>query len=221
MGSEDLFHKRKARSANKLVRTKEKRASYDRILIVCEGEKTEPHYLDELINYYKLNTANVEVDGNCASAPSKIVAYALKRYQQEKNKRDPFDKVYCVFDKDAHASYDAAQQTIAKSQPKNVFQAITSVPCFEYWLLLHYQYTDQPFHATGKKSSCDNLINELKIFLPNYKKADKGIYAQLMHETSQAIAYSKRAAQQAKRTTMDNPSTMMHVLVEYLQNLAS
>jgi hypothetical protein len=43
MGSEDLFHKRKARSANKLARKKANRASYDRILIVCEGEKTEPH----------------------------------------------------------------------------------------------------------------------------------------------------------------------------------
>ncbi|MBE8232515.1 MAG: hypothetical protein HAW67_02180 [Endozoicomonadaceae bacterium] len=36
MGSEDLFHKRKARSANKLARKKAKRASYDRVLIVCD-----------------------------------------------------------------------------------------------------------------------------------------------------------------------------------------
>ncbi|MBE8232514.1 MAG: RloB domain-containing protein [Endozoicomonadaceae bacterium] len=57
--------------------------------------------------------------------------------------------------------------------------------------------------------------------MPTYKKADKGIYAQLMNQTSQAIAYSKRVEQQAGKTTTDNPSTMMHVLVEYLQNLAS
>ena len=44
MGSEDLFHKRKAKAADSLKRRKAKRSSYDKVLIVCEGEKTEPNY---------------------------------------------------------------------------------------------------------------------------------------------------------------------------------
>ena len=44
MGSEDLFHKRKAKSAEQLERRKAKRSPYEKVLIVCEGEKTEPNY---------------------------------------------------------------------------------------------------------------------------------------------------------------------------------
>ena len=39
MGTDDLFHKRKAREAESLRRQAAKRAPYDVVLIVCEGEK--------------------------------------------------------------------------------------------------------------------------------------------------------------------------------------
>ena len=44
MGSDDLFHKRKAKQTRDLKRKKDKRAPYDKVLIVCEGGKTEPNY---------------------------------------------------------------------------------------------------------------------------------------------------------------------------------
>lgn len=220
MGSDDLFHKRKARSAKQLERKQARRDSYDRVLIVCEGAKTEPHYLKEVIDYYQLNSANVEVDGRCGSAPSSIVAYAQQRYITEKNKNDPFDKVYCVFDRDSHTTYKTALRDIAQLSPRDVFQAITSVPCFEYWLLLHYVFTQQPFYAVGKKSGCDQLITELKKYLPDYAKGNTGIYKQIMQQTPQAIAYSERILQQAKQIHSNNPSTMMHLLIQYLQGLA-
>ena len=44
MGSDDLFHKRKARTAELHRRRVARRAPYDRVLIVCEGAKTEPNY---------------------------------------------------------------------------------------------------------------------------------------------------------------------------------
>jgi hypothetical protein len=48
MGSDNLFHKRKVRRAASLRRTAARRDSYDTVLIVCEGEKTEPNYFREL-----------------------------------------------------------------------------------------------------------------------------------------------------------------------------
>jgi len=56
MGSENLFHKRKAKAADRLERRKAKRASYDKVIIVCEGEKTEPNYFNELIDFYEINS---------------------------------------------------------------------------------------------------------------------------------------------------------------------
>lgn len=85
---------RRARQIRELKRNSPKLASYDRVLIVCEGSKTEPNYFRELVDHLKLNTANVEVDGESDSSPRSVVAHAIKRYQDD----DEFDQIYCVFD---------------------------------------------------------------------------------------------------------------------------
>lgn len=221
MGSDDLFHKRKARSAKQLARKKESRASHERALIVCEGSKTEPNYFCELVNSLELNTANVEVDGNCGSSPISVFNYAQKRYLEEKRTGDGFDRVFCVFDKDSHATYEQALRLIGEKKPKDVFKAIVSVPCFEYWLLLHYEFTTRPFEANRDGSVCASLISELKKYLPNYEKGEENIYSELSGQIDQAIAYSKRALDQAEENVTDNPSTYIHELVEYLQDLKS
>jgi hypothetical protein len=102
MGSEDLHHKRKAKKADKLAREKNRRASYDKVLIVCEGEKTEPNYFNELIEHYEINSANVAIDGSCGSSPRSVFKRAEQLYKSEERKGAPFDRVYCVFDKDSH-----------------------------------------------------------------------------------------------------------------------
>ncbi len=219
MGSDDFFHKRKAKTANDLARKKEKRSSYERVLIVCEGEKTEPNYFQELVDCLELNTANVEIDGDCGSNPISVVNYAKHLYQEEKKTGDSFNKVFCVIDKDTHTTYDAALLLINNSKPKGVFEAANSVPCFEYWLLLHFIFTTKAYTANGTKSSCASLISDLKQYLPNYEKGDKDIYSVVAKQTTQAIAYSKRAIDQAIAHVTDNPTTYIHDLVEYLQNL--
>ena len=57
--ADQLFKKRKAKKAAELARKQAARDSYDKVLIVCEGCKTKPNYLKELIKHYKLSTANV------------------------------------------------------------------------------------------------------------------------------------------------------------------
>lgn len=153
MGRENLFHRRKARRERDLARKRARRASYDRVLIVCEGAKTEPNYLRKLVDFFELNTANVEVDGDSDSSPISVVEHSKERYNEEKRTGDAFDRVFCVFDKDSHASYTRALDEVEKAKPKNIFKAITSVPCFEYWLLLHYEFTTKPFVVTGAKSA--------------------------------------------------------------------
>ena len=219
MGSDDLFHKRKAKTQNQLKRKTEKRSSYERVLIVCEGSKTEPNYFNEFIDFLELNSANVEIDGSCDSSPGNIVKYAQARYTEERKTGDRFDKVYCVFDKDTHASYASALETIKSLQPKDTFKAANSVPCFEYWILLHFEYTTKPFTPTGRKSSCYSLIDDLKKYLPDYDKGNADIYCKVSEETQRAIAFSKKSLKEAEKNHTDNPSTYVHELVEYLVNL--
>ena len=80
MAKDNLFHKRKARAAIDLHRRKAKREPYAKVLIVCEGEKTEPYYFNNLKNHHALNNANVEITGESSSSPVGIFQYAQQRY---------------------------------------------------------------------------------------------------------------------------------------------
>ena len=105
MGTDNLFHKRKAKTAKSLQRKSARREAYEKILIVCEGEKTEPNYFEDAREYFCLETVNVEVRGECGSDPVSVVKFAKQRYREEKDAGDAFDKVFCVFDKDGHSNY--------------------------------------------------------------------------------------------------------------------
>ncbi len=102
MGTDNLHHKRKAKQVSRLQRQNAKRKPYDKVLIVCEGEKTEPNYFNELKDHYEINTANIEIDGNCGSSPKSVVNHAINLYTKECDTDNGFDRVYCVFDKDSH-----------------------------------------------------------------------------------------------------------------------
>jgi hypothetical protein len=219
MGTENLFHRRRAKALAGLERNKTRRASYDKVLIVCEGEKTEPNYFNELINFYKLNTANVEIDGTCGSSPKSVFERALKLYQNEKSKGDAFDKVYCVFDKDSHDTYDETLVKISSQKPQKVFHAAISVPCFEYWLLLHFQYTTKPYHATGSSSIGNEVLKDLKYVFPEYAKGSEYIFDKLLDQLEFAKANAQRSLEHGQANHSDNPTTYIHELVNYLQNL--
>ena len=63
------------RSRRKLQRKIAARKPYDRVLIVCEGKKTEPTYFLDLVNRCQLSTANVTVVGD-GYDPRRLVATA-------------------------------------------------------------------------------------------------------------------------------------------------
>ncbi len=219
MGTDNLFHRRKAKGTRELERKKAKRAPYDKVLIVTEGEKTEPQYFKELKNHYRINSANIEIDGSSDSSPESVVEYGKKLYEKERGTDAPFDRVYFVFDKDTHHTYQQALNRIKSLRRKKTFFAINSVPCFEYWLLLHFTYTTEPFRATGKSSAADAVIHKLKKHIPDYEKSITGIFIKLYDHLEQAKKNAELSLGEADKTGTDNPSTRVHDLVIYLQNI--
>ena len=219
MGTDNLFHKRKARKARDLARRKGRRAPYDKVLIVCEGEKTEPHYFNELKDHYGLNSANIEICGDCGSDPLSIIHYAKKRYRAERDAGDAFDKVFCVFDKDTHANYQQGLDEIRRATPKDVYVAITSVPCFEYWLLLHFKYTTRPYGQMEGNSACNQVITDLKEYMPKYTKGNTGIFPELLGQLDFAKKNAEHALQHATNTLTDNPTTKVHEILTFMENI--
>ncbi|HBW5686108.1 TPA: RloB domain-containing protein, partial [Klebsiella pneumoniae] len=100
----------KQRQQRQLERKQNRRASYDRILIVSEGSKTEPNYFREIRTIYRLHTANVEVrPSELGTAPIQVVQYAKELFEKGDRHKDiqprAFEKVCAVFDRDDHDSY--------------------------------------------------------------------------------------------------------------------
>lgn len=219
MGTDDLFRKRKARNTSALKRQREMRESYDKVLIVCEGEKTEPHYITALRDHFSLTQANIEIDPKSDSSPTSVVAYAKECITA--NKTDPYDHVYCVIDRDRHADFQKALNQVAGFRSKDTdLHIIVSNPCFEYWILLHFVYMTKAFGTSGD-SPCQELISsELKKYIPDYAKGDDAIMADLVsNQLGTALANAQRSYDSAVKNSIKNPKTEMHILVEYLKNL--
>ncbi len=224
MGSEDLFHKRKARSGAELQRQKRERARNKRYLIVCEGTKTEPHYFRDLLDDLGIRPHLVRVAPNDGTSPDRIVAHALALYEEDALKGDAFDQVYCVFDRDRHTTFDdAVQRTKDLTTTGKPFVAITSTPCFEVWLLLHFRYSDQPFYPACRKSVCDQVVKALKIEsgFAKYGKGQKGVYGQLKNKLADALTYAERLRRRGAATGSINPATDVDELVKVIQALAT
>ena len=205
---------RRRRTAADYARRGPAREPYDLVLIVCEGEKTEPFYFDGLRVAERLSSANIKVTPADGSDPMSIVEYAERSI-------DDYDRVFCVFDRDGHANYDAAVQRIARSphsRSDRLF-AIPSWPCFELWMLLHFRYSTAAIVAAGGRSSGEMAVRELQRFIPGYQKGRKSTYQDLLPNRTSAMTNATRLQRENAQTRASNPSTRVHELVEYLLNL--
>jgi len=210
------------KSRKLLNRRGPRREPYDRVLIVCEGSKTEPNYLREMISHHQLSSANVQITGDGGSAPSSVVEYAIELFEKDPD----YNSIFCVFDRDEHASYDAAVQRVRDSilirrQGRRRlgvarFEAITSVPCFEYWILLHFQYStaDMPLFA-----DVEPRLRAIPA-LAGYGKDTQGLYAKTHAHLQTALGHADRANQAAIDAGTNNPTTRMPALIRYLLLLA-
>lgn len=219
MASDKLFQKKKFRNEKEFARQKATKAPYETILIVCEDSKSSPNYFNELIKYFRLNTANVIVIPSKGSAPISVVNHSI-----ELARTIPYiDRVACVFDRDNHASYEQAIDKLKSQKPKRssktIYQVIASTPCFELWLLLHFCYTTKSYTYTGKKSAANNLITDLLKELPSYNKTNTNWFNDLIIKINSAIKNAKKLQEHNNKTDSTNPTTNVHELIEYLINL--
>lgn len=191
-----------------------------RILIVCEGEKTEPNYFEDLVAECRLTAADVKICGReCDSAPISVVQYAENLFNEAKPK---FERVYCVIDRDTHGTFDAAMQLVA-TRNKDGFKAVVSYPCFEYWLLLHFKYSRKCYVKTGSRSPGqiaeadlnDEFVKHLKV---EYQKGAKGTYWLLNPMMNVAAKHALKAENDAHQTGERNLSTDVVHLINYLRS---
>ena len=163
------------RRARALQRKMGKRPPYDRVLIVCEGSRTEPLYFNEIRIQNCVPPVHISVmHSQYGTQPIQVVEFAHDKFMETR----AFEWVFAVFDRDDHDTYNAAMQmaqslagALRNDENKKVrFIAVPSVPCFELWLLLHFADIQAYFHR-------DEIIARLRERIPGYSKGAKGIYA--------------------------------------------
>lgn len=215
-------HVQKARD---LRRRAAVRQPYERLLIVCEGEKTEPQYLSEICQEKRLATAHVHVrQGGFGTEPIQVVEFAEHMFRSGDRSKGiearAFDRVFTVFDRDQHRTYHQALAKVAalngrlfNDEHKGVpVHAVASVPCFELWLLLHFEGIQAPLHR-------DEVYERLGTHLPGYEKSQAGHWERTKASFEIAL---RRAAARAKSTNAYNdvePYTDMGDLVYTLLTL--
>lgn len=213
------------RQKKDLQRKQGRRVSHDRILIISEGSKTEPLYFSEIRAHYRLHTASVEVrHSELGTAPIQVVQYAEELFRHgDRHKRiqaKAFEQVYAVFDRDEHESYaealeaaKALDQKLKNDAGKRVrFQAIASIPCFELWLLLHFEDIHAPLHR-------DEVIRRLRQHLPRYEKGVGGSFANTREHLPKALQRAQKLAQCYNAYTSPESFTAIDQLVTTLTDL--
>ncbi|MEA5260613.1 RloB family protein [Arcicella aquatica] len=119
------------------------------ILIVCEGENTEPSYFKQ----FRLSSATIKAVGEGYNTTS-LVNRALQLANKGK-----YEQVWCVFDKDDfnNNSFNDA----IKIAEANRFGVAYSNQSFEYWIILHFED-----HQGGNMPRIDYDIKINKLLKP-------------------------------------------------------
>lgn len=180
-----------------------------RLLVVCEGARTEPDYIDGFARVHRRAIVELKVRKG-AGAPITIVttAKSLRDAGAAKAKNDPneaFDEVWCVFDRDEHPSF---KEAIDMAQANGMGLAVSN-PCFELWLVLHFR--DSP--GERHRHHVQQMLRDN--YLRGYdKKLD---FADVAEGVEQATRRAKRLLADALELGDDpfkNPTTSVYRLTD-------
>lgn len=180
-----------------------------RLLVVCEGRRTEPDYIRGFERHVRNATVEIEIPRDHGD-PKRLVEIAKERSHDARDAarryRDDFlkfDEVWCVFDRDDHERFHDAM-SMARD---NGIELAISNPCVELWLLLHFR------ESPGARHHRD-LTRILRKHLPRYtKRLD---FDDLVGGVSEATARARRLDDDAVEMgeAGRNPTTGFYLLTD-------
>lgn len=223
MGTDDLFKKRREDRKKRQHETKIPKAnSY---LIVTEGERTEPYYFNGLknlivnkiggtVNVVELPSIDIQGKGSSTGKLIEITEQLIKEAKVW------YQNVWIVFDKDDFEDFD---QAIQKGMEKG-YHVAWSNQSFEYWLYLHFYYSDSALHRDEWNEKLDTIFKEYGIGNGIYQKNYEDIYHMVNKNdgVNTAIKHAKRRMADfdgsKEKPSEYDPGTMVYKLVEELKS---
>ena len=137
-----------------------------RVLIVCEGEKTEPNYFRSF-NMMK-NSSGLVYEINCDGGginTMQVVDKAIELKDKAERQGNPYDTVWSVFDRDSFKAADF-DNAIAKAKSHGIGCAWSN-EAFELWYVYHFDARCTAMSRTEYK----NVITQ-RVIAAGYKSAN-------------------------------------------------
>jgi hypothetical protein len=197
-----LFQKRKAEAERRAERAKVSRSDQKRILVVAEGSKTEPNYIAEFIRLEGLGNISPFLTRDNNTAPTKLLEQARRILLLDKD----FDLAFVISDRDEFPDFLTAMNAAPHVKCSPNIRFIYSDPCFELWLLFHFEMHDGPIDR-------HQALKKLQTHISNYEKGSKDVARMVYNDTDKAIENSKIALSRAIEVGNTCPSTLMHELI--------
>jgi len=200
-------------------RTRNVRSVKTTILIVGEGQETEPNYFHGL-KREDVISANfaVTVKKGHGISPEHVIHEAINHKERAESRGEIFDVVWCILDVEGPEKRDSLDKGVQLARQNNITLCLSN-PCFEVWLLAHFE----------KKAKAYNNYNMVLVQLnkywkqvckEDYQKSDDDVYSRLADRTQVAIENAKWVREihfKDRENIADcNSATEVYRLVEYL-----
>jgi len=202
MGHDKLFQK------DKILTRREKIRKPRRILIVCEGAKTEPNYFRQFQANQEVYDS-IKIHGTGYNTVS-LIKEAIRIKNEAIQRKEPYIETWCVFDKDDFSieSFENAIRLANQNQIKCAY----SIEAFELWYMLHFNFYDSALSRNQYKDKLSELLKK------PYKKNDDKMYSLLRDRQSRAMQNAKKLFWQQCSLPLkeQNPVTTVFLLVERL-----
>jgi hypothetical protein len=201
-----------ARSLKRKVATRRPRKT---LLIFCEGTRTEPDYLNALKRQPSVRdiaAIDLRVETKQGRTdPRSLVSLAVAARRRAIEGDDEIDEFWCVFDIEWPRNQPGLHEAMNKARQNGVEVAVSN-PCFELWLILHFQDqsawldTEHACRLRRRLDASDGKGLSAAIYMPRAEVARQ-----------RAVALDERHRQDTTPFPHNNPSSGMHRLLATIQ----
>lgn len=191
----------------------------DLIVIISEGEETEPQYFEAIKANFEAKNVHVEIIENKSGNSPKHLINDIKKFKR-KYIWEKEDQLWIVFDRDRWDLSHIKEVAKQVHQDKHLNLALSN-PCFEIWLLFHHKslndYDDEErekIKVNAKISSSRRYLEQLlKEELRSYNKSNLDM-SKFLPKVSTAIKNSIDSDLKPKSRWPDYIGTRVYRLVQ-------
>lgn len=177
----------------------------------CEGQRTEPEYLDALKRepaVREVAAVDLRVETRSkGSMPLTLVRLAAEARDRALREQGEVDEFWCVFDVEWPINHPGLAEALEIAAQNAIRVAVTN-PCFELWLLLHFQD-----HRAWLDNDTARRLRRSHDGQPGKGLAGAKYMGKRGVAARRAAALDKLHAKNVTPFPKNNPSSGMHLLL--------